>query len=54
MKCRLPRKTVWNAKPSPQSRKRELMDMLTILRKHSLLTDIELEEKVHLLDSLKL
>ncbi len=41
-------------KPLPQSRKRELMDMLTILTKHSLLTDSELEEKVHLLDSMKL
>jgi len=27
--------------------------MLTILRKNSLLTDSELEEKVHLLDSMK-
>ena len=41
------------SKPSPESRKRELMDMLTILRKHSLLTDSELEEKVQLLDSMK-
>lgn len=29
------------------------MDMLTILRKHTLLTDSELEEKVHQLDSMK-
>lgn len=43
----------FTAKPSPESRKRELMDMLTILRKHSLLTDSELEEKVQLLDSMK-
>jgi len=43
----------FDAKPSPGSRKRELMDMLTILRKNSLLTDSELEEKVHLLDSMK-
>jgi len=41
-----------NEKSSPESRKRELMDMLTILRKHSLLTDGELEEKVQQLDSL--
>jgi len=40
-------------KPSPESRKEELMDMLTILRKHSLLTDSELEEKVQILDSMK-
>jgi hypothetical protein len=39
--------------PSPESRKRELMDMLTILRKNSLLSDTELEEKVQLLDSMK-
>jgi hypothetical protein len=43
----------FDAKPSPVSKKRELMDMLTILRKHSLLTDSELEEKVQLLDSMK-
>jgi Bacterial PH domain len=43
-----------NAKPSPESRKRELMDMLIILRKHSLLNDSELEEKVQQLDSMKL
>ena len=43
----------FDSKPSPISRKRELMDMLTILRKHSLLTDSELEEKVQLLDSMK-
>ena len=40
-------------KPSPERMKRELMDMLTILRKHSILNDSELEEKVHLLDSMK-
>ena len=39
---------------SPESQKRELMDMLVILRKHSLLTDAELDEKVRLLDSMKL
>jgi len=44
----------FNAKPSPESRKRELMDMLTILRKHSLLTDNELEEKVRILDSMNI
>ena len=43
----------FGSKPSPVSRKRELMDMLTILRKNSLLTDSELEEKVRLLDSMK-
>ena len=43
----------FDAKPSPDIRKRELMDMLTILRKHSLLTDSELEEKVRLLGSMK-
>ena len=43
-----------HAKPSPERRKRELMDMLIILRKHSLLNDSELEEKVQLLDSMKL
>jgi len=43
----------FGSKPSPVSRKRELVDMLTTLRKNSLLTDSELEEKVHLLDSMK-
>ena len=37
--------------PSPERRKRELLDMLTVLRKNELLTDAELEEKIHLLDS---
>lgn len=45
--------TRFDAKPSAVGRKRELMDMLTILRKHSLLSDSELEEKVQLLDSMK-
>lgn len=40
-------------KPSAESMKRELMDMLTILRKHSLLSDSELDEKVQLLDTMK-
>lgn len=43
-----------STKPSPEISKRELMDMLTKLRKHSVLTDKELEEKVHLLDSMKM
>ena len=43
----------FDVSPSPESRKRELMDMLTILRKNSILTNSELEEKVHLLDSMK-
>jgi hypothetical protein len=43
----------FDAITSPLSKKRELMDMITILRKNSLLTDSELEEKVHLLDSMK-
>ncbi|MEW6109879.1 MAG: hypothetical protein AB1632_12040 [Nitrospirota bacterium] len=34
--------------------KKELLDMLTVLRKNSLLTDRELEEKIHMLDSIKL
>ncbi len=38
---------------SPERKKRELLDMLTLLRKNDLLTDAELEEKVHLLDSMK-
>lgn len=38
---------------SSENKKRELLDMLTILRKNSLLTDKELEEKVQLLDSMK-
>jgi len=39
--------------PSSGKKKKELLDMLTILRKNSLLTDKELEEKVQLLDSMK-
>ncbi len=38
---------------SPERKKRELLDMLTVLRKHSLLTDEELEEKIHALDAMK-
>ena len=38
---------------STERKKRELLDMLTILRKNSLLSDTELEEKIHLLDSMK-
>jgi hypothetical protein len=44
------------AKPpqiSPERKKRELLDMLTILHKNSLISNEELEEKIHLLDSLK-
>ena len=41
-------------KPSAVARKRELLDMLTALRRHDLLSDAELEEKIHLLDSMKL
>jgi len=37
----------------PGNNKRELLDMLTTLRKNLLLTDGEFEEKVRLLDSLK-
>jgi len=37
----------------PERTKRELLDMITVLRKYSLLTDEELEKKVHLLDSLR-
>jgi hypothetical protein len=39
---------------SPGRNKRELLDMLTILHKNSLLSNTELEEKVQLLDSMKL
>jgi len=39
---------------SPERRKRELLDMLTVLNRHSLLTSEELEEKIRLLDSIKL
>jgi hypothetical protein len=35
-----------------ERRKKELLSMLTVLRKNSLLTDTELEEKIHLLDSM--
>ena|SRR3990172_1261693 len=38
---------------SPERKKRELLDMLTVLRKNALLTDSELEEKIHQLDSMK-
>jgi hypothetical protein len=37
---------------TPQMKKRELLDMLTILRKNSLLTDGEFAEKIRLLDSM--
>lgn len=43
------------AKPpqvSPERRKRELLDMLTVLHRNSLLSKAELEEKIHLLDSI--
>ncbi len=39
---------------SAERKKRELIDMLTVLRKHSLLTSEEFEEKIHRLDSMKL
>ncbi|MHB8883297.1 MAG: hypothetical protein ACYC69_17535 [Thermodesulfovibrionales bacterium] len=39
---------------SSERKKRELLDMLTILHKQSLLTDEELDKKIHQLDSLKL
>ncbi|MBA4374236.1 MAG: hypothetical protein C0402_15400 [Thermodesulfovibrio sp.] len=39
---------------SPERKKRELLDMLTVLHKNSLLSNTELDEKIHLLDSLKL
>jgi hypothetical protein len=38
---------------SPVVKKRELLDMLTILRKNLLLTDDEFEEKIQLLNSMK-
>jgi len=38
---------------SPERKKRELLDMLTVLRKNGLLTDSELEEKIRMLDSLR-
>jgi len=41
-------------KPSAAARKRELLDMLTVLRRHDLLSDVEVEEKIHLLDSMQL
>jgi hypothetical protein len=37
----------------PGIKKKELLDMLTLLRKNLLLTDGEFEEKVRLLDSMK-
>lgn len=43
----------FSAAPLPDVRKREFMDMLIVLRKNSLLTEPEFEEKVRLLDSLK-
>jgi hypothetical protein len=39
---------------SPELKKRELLDMLTVLRKNSLLSDKEFDEKIRLLDSLPL
>lgn len=42
------------AESSAEMQKRELLDMLTILRKNSLLTDNEFEEKVQKLNSMKL
>ena len=46
---------VRQARPVPPGRKkRDLLDMLTILRKNSLLSDAELEEKIRLLDTLKI
>lgn len=38
---------------SSERTKRELVDMLTTLKKHSLLTDGEFEEKIRLVDSMK-
>ena len=38
---------------SPSIKKRELLNMLTILRKNLLLTDGEFEEKIRLLNSMK-
>ncbi|OGW23882.1 MAG: hypothetical protein A2X59_11825 [Nitrospirae bacterium GWC2_42_7] len=40
------------AESSTERGKRELLDMLTILRKNSLLTDNEFDEKVHALDKM--
>lgn len=37
---------------SPERRKRELLDMLTVLHKNSLISNAELEEKIHRLDSM--
>ncbi len=39
---------------SPEGKKRELLDMLMVLRKNSLLTEKELDEKVRLLSSMKM
>ena len=39
---------------SPERKKRELFDMLIVLQKNSLITTEELEQKIHMLDSLKL
>lgn len=39
---------------SPERKKRELLDMLTILHKNSLISDAELDEKINLLDSMKI
>lgn len=39
---------------SPGKGKIELLDMITILRNNSILTDKEFEEKVHLLDSMNI
>ncbi len=41
-------------KASPQRKKRDLLDMLTVLRKSGLLTDAELDEKIKLLDRLEI
>ncbi|MDA8082432.1 MAG: hypothetical protein M0024_02095 [Nitrospiraceae bacterium] len=40
------------AQISPERRKRDLLDMLTVLHKNGLLTSEELEEKIHALDSM--
>lgn len=37
----------------PERKKRELLDMLTVLHKNSLISNEELEEKIHRLDSMK-
>jgi hypothetical protein len=39
---------------SPERKRRDLLDMLTILRKNDLLTDDELAEKIHHLDTMRI